>query len=85
MIRVRMLKLAAGPLGSFEQGREYDLDDGLAGLFVQAGAAEVVALPPPPEAPPEPERAEEVETAVAPSAPEAAVVSKKKRRYMGQE
>ncbi len=43
-MRVRMLKLAAGPGGVLQPGREFDLPSAVAVALIEAGAAEVVAV-----------------------------------------
>lgn len=40
MRKIKMKSTAAGPMGSFQVGNEYQVPDEIAGLFVEAGAAE---------------------------------------------
>lgn len=43
-MRVKMLKLAAGPNGVLQPGREFDLTSVAAMILIEAGAAEAVAM-----------------------------------------
>lgn len=74
-----MKTLAAGPRGTFQVGREYDVPEGLAREYIAGGYAEAVkAAAAPPAA--EFEREVEDEAAVQPEAPEAAVTRRGRAR-----
>jgi len=76
-MRVRFRSTAAGPEGIYLAGTVHDLDDERAFALLAAGAVESVEPP---------RKAPVVERAVIPEAAEevqAAVTSRKKRRYLG--
>lgn len=47
MARVKMLKTACGPMGSFLAGKEYEITDDLALSFADAGAVTLLDDPKP--------------------------------------
>ena len=57
-MKIKMLKVAAGPAGTFAIGQVHDLPPHQAMAFIKAGAAERVVDPPKKIKPPAPSRSE---------------------------